>query len=77
MALWLLTTGDGSDGNGWDVIGIYTTEEKAGNAKSRYQQPQYRADKSSYIRDCEIEECGEDVDQFHSEPEPAATESTV
>ena len=34
--VWLLTEGDGEDGNSWFVIGIYSTREKAEKAKSTY-----------------------------------------
>ncbi len=54
--VWLLTTGTGQDGDEWNVEGIHGTEEKAIQAKARYQEMHTRPDGSTYILDCEIEE---------------------
>lgn len=61
MKVYLLTTGDGSDGNEWAVRGIYATREIAEAALSmaagtlalldHYQRP-----KEFWARDYEIEE---------------------
>ena len=54
--VFLLTTGDGSDGNEWSVQGIYSTRELAEIAQAKYSEPQKRFDGSTYIRESEIEE---------------------
>lgn len=35
--VWLLTSGDGSDGDEWDVISIHGSEESAIKAKKEYE----------------------------------------
>lgn len=54
--VFLLTTGDGSDGNEWSVIGIYSSRELAITAQTKHSEPQRRYDGSTYIRESEIEE---------------------
>ena len=49
MTLYLLTTGDGSDGDEWHLLGIYSTYERAAEARARFQEPRKRPDGSSYI----------------------------
>jgi len=36
-SVWLLTIGDGSDGNEWDVISIHSTKEGAESAKAHHE----------------------------------------
>jgi hypothetical protein len=50
MTVYLLTTGDGSDGDEWGVLGIFTTREKAEAAKAAYRLPVRRGDGSQYSR---------------------------
>ncbi len=38
-SVYLLTVGDGSDGDAWDVLGIYGTREAAERAKAEHDQP--------------------------------------
>lgn len=65
--VWLLTTGDGSDGNEWDVRGVYSTEALAEKARKEYETPIQRPDGTSYHYDANVEEWdvdpkdGEDV----------------
>ena len=59
--VFLLTTGDGSDGNEWSVISIHSSRELAETARDKYSEPQFRHDGSSYIRESEIEEWEIDV----------------
>lgn len=54
--VFLLTTGDGSDGNEWGVQSIHSTRELAEIAQAKYSEPQMRHDGSSYVRESEIEE---------------------
>ena len=54
--VWLLTTGTGQDGDEWDVKSIHANEASAKRALAKYQEPQTRADRSTYIRDALIEE---------------------
>jgi len=56
MKVWLLTTGDGSDGSEWGVEDIYSTFKLAETAKNKYEQPRYRADGHSYIFYAQVEE---------------------
>ena len=46
--VWLLTTGDGSDGNEWNIQSIYAPESDAQSAKAKYEKLCYRSDGSSY-----------------------------
>lgn len=49
--VYLLTTGDGSDGDSWCVEGIYSTREKADAAKVAYESYQItRPNGSTYTR---------------------------
>ena len=55
--VYLLTTGDGSDGNEWSLHGIYSTEQRAKEALAVYQMPRPRPDGSFYVPDdAKIEE---------------------
>ena len=54
--VFLLTTGDGSDGNEWGVISIHSTRELAEIAQAKYSEPQKNIYGGTYIRDSEIEE---------------------
>jgi hypothetical protein len=56
MKVYLLTYGDGNDGNEWGVLSIYSSRERAEAAKLIYQYPIERPDGSTYTRDVEIEE---------------------
>ena len=56
MKVYLLTRGDGDDGNEWTLISIHSTMEKAEAAKKVYESPRYRPDGSSYCWDSQIEE---------------------
>ena len=56
MKVWLLTTGDGSDGNEWGVNSIHSTKELAEKAKKEFERPRSRGDGSTYTFDAEIEE---------------------
>jgi hypothetical protein len=49
MKVYLLTTGDGSDGDAWHVLSIHATMSSAEAARAEYQQPRFRHDGSSYI----------------------------
>lgn len=60
--VFLLTTGDGSDGNEWGVESIHSTRELAEKAQARYSEPQIRYDGSAYVRESEIEEWEVDKD---------------
>lgn len=54
--VWLVTTGDGEDGNEWNVLHIWSSEEKAKAAKEQYEKPQKRSDGSEYSTQAEVEE---------------------
>ena len=64
MKVWLLTTGDGSDGSEWNVEGIYSTLELAEKAKKWYERRRYRPNATHYNYNANIEEwdveCGEE-----------------
>ncbi len=53
--VWLLTTGDGSDGNEWGLEDIFLTEESALAAKAVYETPRARGDGSSYNFSANVE----------------------
>lgn len=40
--VYLLTSGDGSEGNEWYVLGIFSTPTLAEEAKARYELPRPR-----------------------------------
>jgi hypothetical protein len=63
--VYLLTTGDGSDGDAWDVLGIYSSREKAEQAQVFYQRERPRGDGSSYRYFAAVEKW--EVDE-HLEP---------
>jgi len=54
--VWLLTTGDGEDGNEWDVKSIHSNLESAEKAKRHYERPRERFDGSFYNYESHIEE---------------------
>ncbi len=54
--VYLLTSGDGSDGNEWDVISIHSTRELAEKAQAKYSEPQKNIHGGEYVRESEIEE---------------------
>ena len=54
--VYLLTTGDGSDGNEWIVHGVYSSAERAQNAKREYERPRERPDGTTYYYGADIEE---------------------
>ena len=53
--VYLLTCGDGSDGDEWGVISIHATIESAERAKKEYEIPMIRGDSSTYKREAQIE----------------------
>lgn len=53
---FFLTSGDGSDGDEWHVIGVYSSFALAEIAKAAYSQPQKNIYGGEYIRQSEIEE---------------------
>ena len=54
--IFLLTSGDGSDGDEWNVISIHSNYELAEGAKTRYEAPRTRSDGSTYCFWAQIEE---------------------
>lgn len=54
--VWLLTTGDGTDGSEWHVESIHLTEEAAKSAQAKYAEPIKRTDGSTYSMSSDIEE---------------------
>ena len=54
--IYLLTCGDGSDGNEWELISIHSTFELATVAKKKYEAPKTRDDGSTYNYESYIEE---------------------
>jgi hypothetical protein len=54
--VWLLTTGDGSDGNEWRLESIHSSEVLALKAQILYNGPVMRGDGSSYMRESDVEE---------------------
>lgn len=63
-SVFLLTKGDGSDGDEWHVIAIYSTRDRADRAKVDYDtEKHYRPDGTYYYRiSNEIEEWSVDRD---------------
>ncbi len=72
--VFLLTSGDGSDGNEWSVISIHSIRALAEIAKLKYSEPQKRFDGSTYIRESEIEEWTIDVGDTAGENMPKRPE---
>lgn len=56
MKIYLLTIGDGTDGDEWGVLGIYSTHDKALEAQAKYQRPRHRRDGSTYTLEAKVEE---------------------
>jgi len=56
MKVYLLTKGDGSDGNEWSVISIHSTRILAEKAKALHESPRSRPDGSTYTLDADVEE---------------------
>lgn len=54
--VWLLTTGDGTDGNEWNVESVHLTKALAMLAQKKHSEPLYRSDGSSYSLSSDIEE---------------------
>lgn len=54
--VFLLTTGDGSDGDEWQVVSIHRTKESAEKAKVEYEKPRPRLTTGFYARTANIEE---------------------
>lgn len=54
--VYLVTSGDGSDGNEWGLISIHRTKEGAELAKKRHEAPVERRDGSVYVNNAEVEE---------------------
>jgi hypothetical protein len=54
--VFLLTSGDGSDGDEWGVISIHSSREFAETAQVKYSEPQKNIYGGTYIRQSEIEE---------------------
>jgi hypothetical protein len=54
--VFLLTSGDGSDGNEWNVISIHSSLGLATIAKQKYEAPITRWDGSTYSCESQIEE---------------------
>ena len=53
--VWLLTAGDGSDGDEWNVESIHATESGANAAKSEYERIRTRPDGSTYHHPANVE----------------------
>lgn len=53
--VWLLTSGDGSDGDEWAVHSIHATESGAIVAKTEYEKSRIREDGSTYFFQANIE----------------------
>ena len=62
MVVYLLTYGDGSDGDEWGVISIHATKESAEAAKAKYEQPKSRQDGTSWVSRCN------DIEEWAVEP---------
>ena len=54
--VFLLTTGDGSDGNEWGVQSIHSSRESAEAAQVKYSRPMETVYGSMYVRESQIEE---------------------
>ena len=54
--VYLLTTGDGSDGDEWDVKSIHATREGAEKAKIEYGKPQPCIGGGTFCPESKIEE---------------------
>ena len=55
-SVYLLTTGDGEDGNEWYVESIHETHDGAVTAKGFYERTSYRPDGTTYHHEAKIEE---------------------
>lgn len=55
-SVFLLTSGDGSDGDEVVVQSVHATREGAERAKAAYEAPRKRADGSTYSLDAQVEE---------------------
>lgn len=53
--VYLLTTGDGSDGNEWDVHSVHASLKSARAAKEDYEKPRTRPNGSTYSWESQIE----------------------
>jgi hypothetical protein len=54
--VFLLTIGDGSDGDEWGLLSIHATNDSALKAKEQYESPRYHKDGTIYYYCCNIEE---------------------
>ena len=54
--VWLVTTGDGSDGDEMRVESIHTTKEGAEKAKATIESPRMSYAGTLYIQEANIEE---------------------
>jgi hypothetical protein len=54
--VFLLTSGDGSDGDEWGVISIHSCREFAEIEQKKYSEPQKNIHGVTYIRESKIEE---------------------
>ncbi len=55
-SVWLLTVGDGSDGNEWGLLGIYSSKENASEALEYYTAPRIATNGKRYRLEAQIEE---------------------
>ena len=60
MMVYLVTSGDGSDGNEWVLHGVYTTIELANKTLEEYDTCT-RRDGTTYSRGCTIETWETDI----------------
>jgi hypothetical protein len=67
--VYLVTYGDGDDGNEWGVISIHSTRERAEISKQHYERPRKRTDGSTYNHDADIEEWDFDMEMERIHPE--------
>lgn len=54
--IFLLTNGDGSDGDEWSIISVHSTLELATIAKEKYEGPIMQFDGSTYNYEAQIQE---------------------
>ena len=54
--VFLLTIGDGIDGDEWSVLSIHRTKEGAELAEKEYEAPRERRDGSTYNFNAQVEE---------------------
>ena len=54
--VYLLTSGDGSDGDEWYVQSIHASKKGANKAKKAYERRRYRPNGTWYTFDASVEE---------------------